>query len=443
MKHLWALLFVITIGYLDIVVSREDFFVLFALYSLAFGLFYFLYQETEDHHNILYFVGIGIAARVISLVGLPNLSDDFYRFYWDGYLMTEYINPYLPLPTEFVTSAESSEFLKNEIYPHLNSPEYYSIYPPFSQIIYALGVKLAGENLVIFNGVIGGLILLAECGTIYVGLKLLPLMGFSQKNILLYALNPLVIIEACGNLHFEAILVFFFFMAVWTQHRKRWWRFGIFFVLSILTKFFTAIFYPLYAKRLGWKRFFWIGLGITIGIILGFAPFSSPALLENITSSMDLYVRKFEFNASIYYLLREVGYLLRGYNLIGIIGPLLAIIFFIVLGIFYGLQYINDRGILLRSMFIFTIYLLLSPVVHPWYLILLISLSIFTKYRYPLVWTYVVFLSYSAYSTPGYKENMALLFTEYAILFLAILYDIGYLKPLTDRFNKTKDHAQN
>ncbi len=446
MKHLWAVLFIITIGVIDILIDRTEFIFLFSLYTMAFGLLIYFYRSTDDHHNVLYFVALGLVARFVSIVGFPNLSDDIYRFYWDGYLCSTGQNPFLRLPSELNHTEIISDYMKESIYPHLNSKDYFAIYPPFAQLVYGLAVKISGDSLYAFNWIVGIIILFAEAGTLYVALKLLPLLGFPQKNILLYSLNPLVILESCGNLHFEPVMVFFFLMAVWTLHRKRYFRFGYFFVLSILSKLFTTVFYPLFCRRLGWKKFILLSIMISIGLVIGFAPFLSTAMIERMGSSLDLYVRHFEFNASIYYLLREVGYWIKGYNMIAFIGPLLASAFFIFLGMMYAVQYINDRGILLRSLFIFSVYLLLSPIVHPWYIILLVSLCLFTRYIYPWVWSYLVFLSYSAYMTPVYKENMALLMIEYAILLVVILMDFRVIPIpsfLKSWFNTTTNHSHN
>ena len=69
---------------------------------------------------------------------------------------------------------------------------------------------------------------------------------------------------------------------------------------------------------------------------------------------------------------------------------------------------------------VLTVYFLMSTTVHPWYLGTLFVLSIISGHRYPLVWTYLIFLSYSHYQDGGYSEKYLFILAEYLILFLWI-----------------------
>jgi len=64
------------------------------------------------------------------------------------------------------------------------------------------------------------------------------------------------------------------------------------------------------------------------------------------------------------------------------------------------------------------IYLLLGLVVHPWYIIPLLGLGILGDKASPLVWSYLIYLSYYAYSVDPYRESFILLFIQYAGLFV-------------------------
>ena len=61
---------------------------------------------------------------------------------------------------------------------------------------------------------------------------------------------------------------------------------------------------------------------ILLGLIF---PLLNGVFVQNFGDSIGLYFQKFEFNASVYYLLRWVGYQTKGYNLIATIGPRLAL----------------------------------------------------------------------------------------------------------------------
>jgi hypothetical protein len=61
---------------------------------------------------------------------------------------------------------------------------------------------------------------------------------------------------------------------------------------------------------------------------------------------------------------------------------------------------------------------------HPWYLATLIILSVFTKYRFPIVWSVVIILSYQAYANIPWKENLWFVAIEYIIVFIYLIFEL-------------------
>ncbi|MBV1924303.1 MAG: mannosyltransferase, partial [Flavobacteriaceae bacterium] len=62
--------------------------------------------------------------------------------------------------------------------------------------------------------------------------------------------------------------------------------------------------------------------------------------------------------------------------------------------------------------------------VHPWYVATPLLLTIFTKYRFPLVWSFMVILSYSAYGSEGFSENLWLVALEYFVVIGFFLWEV-------------------
>lgn len=423
-------IFIFLTGVISWYIPRASFGMLLTCYSLLFGVFVVLYIDANDRESIIFLGAVGMVARVIALLSFPNLSDDIYRFFWDGYLLLHGYNPFSELPSELISrGAELSTYVKSSVYPFLNSQGYYSVYPPVSHAVYALGVALFPQSVHGAGIVMGTVLMASEFGILYFLYKLLPRAGIHIKHMLLYALNPLVILEACGNLHFEGLMIFFFLGAYWFLYRKYYLLFSLFFALSIMTKLITLVLYPLFFNRLGFKKFFGLGVIISLCIAVSFIPFMDQELISNFSDSLDLYMRKFEFNASIYYLLRHIGFQLTGYNEIAQIGPLLALSFVLLcLGV-YLLQVLNDKSILYRALIILTGYLFLSTTVHPWYLISLIALSAFTNFKYPMVWSLLIYISYHTYQSVPYRENLWLVAAQYLALAIFLLVDTGILFP--------------
>jgi len=418
---------------------RAQFGQLLALFGVAFASYLYLLKT-----NLPLRTGLlaALLLRLVWLPALPSFSDDYHRFRWDGLLVASGINPFQYRPNEFVSGSNSlvtsleepqaanheKPKTKNEqlktIYPKLNSQHYYSVYPPVCQAVFGLASSVFPANergAVLLMRLV---LLLAEAATAGLLLALLRQFKLPSERALWYLLNPLVIVELTGNLHFEALVVTFLLLALWLLVRGRWqWAAGAL-GLAVSTKLLPLLVLPLLVRRLGRWRF--VGFAALTGLVVAllFAPFISAELVRNIGRSLDLYFRSFEFNASFYYLLRAGGYWLTGYNQIARIGPALALL---VVGITGALVLGEKRpgwATLPRALLLLlTAYYLLATVVHPWYLTPLVMLSVFTPYRYALVWSGLAVLSYAAYQTSAYTENPWLLAPEYGGLLLAMLRD--------------------
>jgi hypothetical protein len=195
--------------------------------------------------------------------------------------------------------------------------------------------------------------------------------------------------------------------------------------LAISTKLLPLIVLPLVVRWLGWRKgilFALISLGITIALFL---PFASLELVQHVFSSINLYFQKFEFNASVYYLFRWVGFRLTGYNAVGQIGPMLSISTLIgILWLSWRKWSTSSEGASLpgkQLVWILSLYFALATTVHPWYITTLVAASVFSGFRYPLVWSGMAILSYATYQTVPYRENLWFTAFEYGVVLLVAI----------------------
>ena len=72
------------------------------------------------------------------------------------------------------------------------------------------------------------------------------------------------------------------------------------------------------------------------------------------------------------------------------------------------------------------IYLLSATILHPWYIITLLAISLFTPYRFAVIWTGFVFLSYAGYTETAFTENLLLVALEYMIVMAYLLYETAW-----------------
>jgi uncharacterized membrane protein len=353
----------------------------------------------------------------------PNLTDDYFRFIWDGLFLAEGYNPYLILPSDFINGSQTVTGIDITLYEQLNSPNYYTVYPPTCQFIFGLSAKLFGGNILGNIIMMRIFILLAEFGSILLLYRLTKIFRLRPSLVFIYAFNPLVILELTGNLHFEAFMIFFLLLAIYLLAKERQIFSAISFAIAIDIKLLPLIFLPLLIRRLGVRKslIYFVTVGTTV--LLLFLPFLSFQALSNFFSSLQLYFQVFEFNASIYYLVRWIGHQITGYNIIAISGVLLPIIaLFIIITIVFRERILNWKSLFTSMSFCITIYFLFATTIHPWYLTSLVMLSVFTGYKYPQLWSLLVILTYWTYQTLPYSENLWFVAIEY----FAVIGWLGY-----------------
>ncbi|MEY8020780.1 mannosyltransferase [Muriicola sp. SD30] len=407
--------------------QRSDFARMFGLYLGLFILCYKLIQFEKWNYKFLLF--LGVVFRLVFLFAIPNLSQDFYRFIWDGHLVLLGENPYLYLPVDLVGSSEIIIPQAGYLVEGMESlsASNFSNYPPLSQLLFGLSVWLGGGKILGSVIAIRLILLLADLGIFYFGRKLLKFVNKSPHLIFWYFLNPLIIIELGGNLHFEGVMLFFLLITLYLIAINKWMLAALPMALSISVKLIPLMFLPLFFKALGLKKGLIFNTLVFLILAATLLPFYNPAFAENYMATLSLWFSNFEFNASIYNVVKSLGESLdlKPWELIKSYGKLIPLIVIVWVGILSLLRKNSSQHILIQSMlFILALYFFLTPTVHPWYIITLVALCIFTDYRFPLVWSATIIFSYTAYRDPGTEESMGFLIIEYLSVYGFLIYEI-------------------
>ncbi|MEZ4859074.1 MAG: mannosyltransferase [Flavobacteriaceae bacterium] len=424
---------------------RSDFIKLISLFGALFCLTYLLIRQYGWNFKLL--AGIGILFRLIFLLATPNLSQDFYRFLWDGHWMMEGINPYLFTPQSYMDSPAMQLKLPfenaSQLYEGMGAlnGSHYTNYPPVNQLFFAMATLLGGKSML---GSVIGLrisIILADIGILYFGKKVLSTLQLPVKNIFWYFLNPFIIIELTGNLHFEGVMLFFFVFSLYFLQRGKWFVSAVFLGISIATKLIPLLFLPLFFQWF-WKKkkSFFIGLKnvslyyliVLSTVFITFLPFLSSAFFTNYVETTALWFQNFEFNASVYYIIRWVGYQVVGWNIIesaGKVLPFLVIAFILIVTFFRNNS--NLKQLITAMLLSMSFYLFLATTVHPWYVATPLLLGVFTNYKFPILWSILVMLSYNAYKIEGVEENLWVVFGEYVLIIGVVLWEIFFKKKIT------------
>ena len=393
--------------------ERFEHFTLLTLYSVLFGCYYLILRQVKIKEQHLTY--LALALRLVFIAAIPNLSQDFYRFIWDGRLILSGLNPYLTTPDNLMISQPNLFPQMKTLFEGMGalSAEHYSNYPPLHQLPFILAAIISKHSILGSVVILRLLLIGADIGILFFGKKLLRKLQLPTMNIYWFILNPLVIVELTGNLHFEGLMLFFFVMALYYVHTQKWHLAALTMALSIAVKLVPILSLPLFLNKLGWKKSIRFYLTVGIVFMLLFAAFLKDNFFENYSATIGLWFSKFEFNASFYYLLNWGVETILNFELIHSMGVI--VVSFIGLQIIYQLLQNKTKttALITTVLWVFTGYYLISTTVHPWYIISLLLLSIFTPFKFAKVWSYTLILSYFAYHQFSVEEKGVILCLEY------------------------------
>jgi hypothetical protein len=427
-KYLTGLMFLASIVVLQWI-QRDDFWLLSTIYLIAFIGYTLL---ASQYKNDTRFLALSATVGALSFFwSSPQLSEDVYRFLWDGKLWHLGINPYSLPPTEVV----STNTYLTELYPQMTelTKGNYTCYPGFNQLYFfvaALTAKVSHSilllKLLFVISIIPGLIYLH---------KLLNSMNLQPTAIWLLVLNPLFLLETLGNLHFEAIMMSFLIIAFYYLKRILWLS-ALCFSMAVQIKLLPLIVLPFLVRYIGLKKSILYGT-----VVLTLNAFSMMILMDtaemmNFLQSLRLYFGIFEFNSFIPYYLQSFVEVFTGFDPIRYTSPVLSVI---TLGaiIYFALNRKKESLIQLIQGLSFGLlcYFLLNSTVHPWYLITIIFLLPFVGQRTIVLWSMVGVLSYGFYTLDPWISRI-LVNLEYAIVLISLI-----LECRSRKINHVNDHV--
>jgi hypothetical protein len=391
-------------------VSQNEGVLLIGLSGLSF-LFYGYLLLLPMTVRQIFIAAIGL--RCLLFWGMPHMSDDIFRFIWDGSITLSGHSPYGILPADALKAGWQG--VSKSIFEQMNSPGYYTVYPPVSQCYYALtalGGELSWSVLILRI-----LLTVTEITGLWYVIRLLRHWHKPIHWAAIFILNPLVLLEGTGNLHFEPAMFSLLAISMYQMERGRWKTAAFWFAVSIGLKLLPLMLLPwlwLRCDRLQ-KKVFFTQLGVWLLVI--FCPLLIAPGLWGMGKSVGLYFQNFEFNASVYFLIRELVSLYTGYNAIAWIGPVLgflAAMCICTLAYLWRRLPLSDVGRF--GLAAWTIYLLLATTVHPWYAVGPLFFGLFTGRIYTVFWSWLVLFSYTLYGNLENTQWNAWIFLEYLLL---------------------------
>ncbi|MCK5125602.1 MAG: DUF2029 domain-containing protein [candidate division Zixibacteria bacterium] len=325
------------------------------MFAISIGL-YFIGRKLDfqQKHRQIFFIllGLAMAARVIMVVGAEDhfyLSDDVYRYIWDGKVNTNGINPFLYNPTE----PELAHLQDDVIFPYINHPWFPTIYPPTAQNIFALVYIIGGDGTWAFK-LISALFELLTIAALMVWMRI---AGIPKANLLLYLYSPLILVEFYLSAHLDILAMPFLICGLIAVEHKRGGLAGIVLALAIMVKFLGLIFVPFFFKKLPKNQRWIFVLTTVLTVVLLYLPYISGSD-GNFLGSLGEYLETWQFNGSAYILF----YLIFGMNTARIICGSLIVLF--VLWYFF-----KQEGFYSGQFKSYAVFLIFTPVFFPWYFI--------------------------------------------------------------------------
>ena len=352
---------------------------------LLFGLAFLAYavaavavgQDREGHADRGTWVliwGAAIAARLLLLPAEPRLSDDIWRYLWDGHVQLAGENPFRFAPADMALEA-----IRTPWHGLINNPTVSTIYPPVAQVFFG------------FIAILGGTVTAAK--TVWIALDLCAVATVvavaraldrpAARVAILYAWSPLLIVETAWSGHLEPLGVLWLCLFLLFLARDRAILAGGVLAAAVLTKFAPIAALPAVARKLGWQ-----GLAVVaLGIVALYLPYLAAG--DQLWSGLTTYARHWRFNAGAFALVE--------WAFPGPVRPriIAAVVVLLVVLMTTLRSFAPDRALL----WILGTGIALSPTVHPWYLLWILPLA---ALRLNWAWLYLsgsVFLGYWSLDT--------------------------------------------
>jgi hypothetical protein len=368
------------------------------LFAAAFAVYAFAATQVLDRTGGRLLIWLfAIAMRLVLLPQIPALSDDIYRYLWDGHVQLSGVNPY-----RFAPAAPELMDFRTVYHGLINNPTVLTIYPPLAQIAFLI-IALAGGA--IFQAKL--LWLGFDLGTGWLLGRVAMMTGRSRRlTQLLYLWSPLLVIEVAWSGHLEPLGLFMLVLAILLARAPL--SAGVATALAALTKFAPAAAVPAMTRRLGWKFL----AGFTAATALLYAPYALAG--RKLFAGLGTYAESWWFMKGPYTLLEAVVPTEMGPRYAAGVIVLMVVLWTTVQ------KYRPERALF----WVLGAGMLLTPTLHPWYVLWMLPLAALRASRPWILMTGLSFLGYfglGAYQQTGEWPQPVLLRWALWLPFLALL----------------------
>jgi len=333
-------------------------------------------RSTESRRLLLVCLLLAVVWRVAMVPAAPLVSDDVYRYVWDGRVQRFGLNPYRTVPDD-----PALEHLHSEATRRIDptSAALPTIYPPVAELFFRSVTAVHESVTAIVIAVVA-----CDLLTMLVLWRWLATTGRNPWWVIAYAWHPLVAVEGAGGGHIDIVGTLLVVVAGFALSRRR----GLL-ATSALAAAFAVKFLPVVLVPLLWRR---VSLRDALGgvglVVLAYLPFLDSTLALPV-GSLGAYTESWRFNGPIFSWLE----------------PWLGVPGVLALAVGAGVAV----AVMARSVMSvdepaawawpLAVSLLIMPAVYPWYLVWLTPF-LTTRATWPLVaWTIGSMLTYVVWSS--------------------------------------------
>jgi len=210
------------------------FFSAFTLYGAA--CFIALQSEEVDRRTLFGILAMAVLMQGVLIFSRPTLTDDMYRYVWDGRVQAHGISPYRYPPN----APELLSLRDKEVYPSINRKPVVTVYPPAAEAAYLLLWRIWPDNIHWFQAAMaaGGLL----AGILLMGL--LRDLGYSPARALIFLWSPLLVFETAHAAHVDGLVLPLLVGAWWARVREKDALTGFLLGIATAMKFYPVLLLP-------------------------------------------------------------------------------------------------------------------------------------------------------------------------------------------------------
>ena len=289
--------------------------------------------------GLTHLVVVALVLRMVLVLSPASLSDDVFRYLWEGHVAWEGGNPYLHAPNSPALDGMGAQSLRAQV----AHGEISAIYPPMAIWFFGLLAQISTEAWIAKLSM--GLVDVGVAWTLGV------ILASRQRHIgpaWLYALHPLGAVESAGSGHMESLALLCVLQTIVSWERRG--EGGAWAILGMWVKLLPMVLVPKVWRGRPILSVVALGVGV-----LALWPFKDAG--ASLGAGMTNYAQHWSFN----------GLLFPAFEwLFGVRARWVAF----AVGVLIVLRSIRVNPDLARiALWAGGAFVLLSPTVHPWYVL--------------------------------------------------------------------------